>query len=84
MIMPKACVCSATVVHPSGQSVTTQLDVHSVAKLHPFYLQAPQKLSTVHDRTHTEDPAAFANMQAGISGQPWRTAVPECLSCLKL
>jgi lactate dehydrogenase-like 2-hydroxyacid dehydrogenase len=27
---------------------------------------------------------AFANMQAGISGQPLRTPVPECMSLLKL
>jgi lactate dehydrogenase-like 2-hydroxyacid dehydrogenase len=25
---------------------------------------------------------AFANMQAGISGQPWRTPVPECMAML--
>jgi hydroxypyruvate reductase len=26
---------------------------------------------------------AFANMQAGISGQPLRTPVPECVALLK-
>jgi hypothetical protein len=26
---------------------------------------------------------AFANMQAGISGQPLRTPVPECMSMVK-
>jgi lactate dehydrogenase-like 2-hydroxyacid dehydrogenase len=27
---------------------------------------------------------AFANMQAGISGQPLRTPVPECMPLLKM
>jgi lactate dehydrogenase-like 2-hydroxyacid dehydrogenase len=43
-------------------------DVLAVAKLHPFYLQALQSVFTVHDRTHTEDPAAFAALAPRIVG----------------
>jgi hydroxypyruvate reductase len=48
--------------------MTTKPDVLAVAKLHPFYLQALQTLYTVHDRTHTEDPAAFATLAPHIVG----------------
>jgi hydroxypyruvate reductase len=48
--------------------MTTKPDVLAVAKLHPFYLQALQTLYTVHDRTHTEDPAAFAALAPRIVG----------------
>ena len=48
--------------------MTTKPDVLAVAKLHPFYLQALQTLYTVHDRTHTEDPAAFADLAPRIVG----------------
>ncbi len=48
--------------------MSTKPDVLAVAKLHPFYLQALQTLYTVHDRTHTEDPAAFAALAPRIVG----------------
>ncbi len=48
--------------------MSTKPDVLAVAKLHPFYLQALQTLYTVHDRTHTEDPAAFAALAPRILG----------------
>ena len=48
--------------------MSTKPDVLAVAKLHPFYLQALQTLYTVHDRTHTEDPAAFADLAPRIVG----------------
>ena len=48
--------------------MTTKPDVLAVAKLHPFYLQALQTLYTVHDRTHTEDPAAFTDLAPRIVG----------------
>lgn len=48
--------------------MTTKPDVLAVAKLHPFYLQALQTIYTVHDRTHTEDPNAFATLAPRIVG----------------
>lgn len=48
--------------------MSTKPDVLAVAKLHPFYLQALLTLYTVHDRTHTEDPAAFAALAPRIVG----------------
>ena len=48
--------------------MSTKPDVLAVAKLHPFYLQALQTLYTVHDRTHTEDPAAFSDLAPRIVG----------------
>ena len=48
--------------------MTTKPDVLAVAKLHPFYLQALQTIYTVHDRTHTEDPKAFATLAPRIVG----------------
>jgi hydroxypyruvate reductase len=48
--------------------MTTKPDVLAVAKLHPFYLQALQTLYTVHDRTHTEDPAGFVDLAPRIVG----------------
>ena len=43
-------------------------DVLAVAMLHPFYLQALQTIYTIHDRTHTEDPIAFATLAPRIVG----------------
>jgi lactate dehydrogenase-like 2-hydroxyacid dehydrogenase len=48
--------------------MTSKPDVLAVAKLHPFYLQALQTLYTVHDRTHTEDLAAFSALAPRIVG----------------
>ena len=48
--------------------MTSKPDVLAVAKLHPFYLQSLQNLYTVHDRTHTEDPAAFKALAPRIVG----------------
>ena len=48
--------------------MTSKPDVLAVAKLQPFYLQALQTLYTVHDRTHTQDPTAFAALAPRIVG----------------
>jgi len=46
----------------------SQPDVLAVAKLHPFYQQALESRYTVHDRTHLNDPAAFAALAPRIVG----------------
>jgi lactate dehydrogenase-like 2-hydroxyacid dehydrogenase len=48
--------------------MTSKPDVLAVAKLHPFYFLSLQTLYTVHDRTHTEDPAAFKALAPRIVG----------------
>ena len=48
--------------------MSSKPDVLAIAKLPPLYLQALQTAYTVHDRTHTEDPAAFAALAPRIVG----------------
>lgn len=43
-------------------------DILAVAKLHPLYQAALQKVYTVHQRTHETDPAAFAQLAPRIVG----------------
>lgn len=43
-------------------------DILAIAKLHPLYLEALQKVYTVHERTHETDPAAFAQLAPRIVG----------------
>lgn len=43
-------------------------DVLAVAKLHPMYQRALESAYTVHDRTHENDPQAFAQLAPRIVG----------------
>lgn len=43
-------------------------DILAVAKLHPFYQKALEAVYTVHDRTHENDPQAFARLAPQIVG----------------
>jgi len=49
-------------------SAPSKPDVLAVAKLHPFFRQALDRLYTVHDRTHELDPTAFEALAPHIVG----------------
>jgi lactate dehydrogenase-like 2-hydroxyacid dehydrogenase len=43
----------------------------------------PHMASATHETRQAMADLAFANMQAGIAGQPLRTPVPECMGMVK-